>query len=80
MHNTLVNLSLRLILKVRVHDMPERSRNAKGYLISQNFRGTRRDYKNKNPLVNCLIIYMLTGLLFPTEDTKKRQSASASTK
>ena len=34
---TLVNFSLTLIFKVRILDIPKLSRNAKGYLISQNF-------------------------------------------
>ena len=33
----------------------------------------RRDKKNKNSHVNSLITYMFTGLLFTTEDIKKRK-------
>ena len=45
----------------------------KEYLISQKFRGTLRDQKNKNSHKNCLITYMFTGLLFTTEDMKKNK-------
>ena len=34
---TLVNFSLTLIFNVRILDIPKLSRNAKGYLIPQNF-------------------------------------------
>ena len=54
---------LTLILKVRILDIPKPSRNGTGYLILQNFRGTRRDQKNKISYMNCLITYMFTGLL-----------------
>ena len=37
MQKTLVNLSLTLMLKVSILDIPNFLRNAKGYLISQNF-------------------------------------------
>ena len=33
----------------------------------------QRDKKNKNSHVNSLITYMFTGLLFTTEDIKKRK-------
>ena len=71
MQKTLVTFSLSLMLKVRIPDIPKLSRNAKGYLTSQNFRGTCREQKNKNSYVNCLITYMFTDLLFTTEDMKK---------
>ena len=32
----------------------------------------RRDWKNKNSHVICLITFMFTGLLFVTEDMKKK--------
>ena len=51
--------------KVRILDIPKLSRNAKGYLISQNFWGMLRDKKNKNSHVNNLITYIsLTALVF----------------
>ena len=37
MQKTLVTFGLTLILQVRILDIPELPRNAKGYLISQNF-------------------------------------------
>ena len=68
MQKTVVTFSLILIFKVRILDIPKLSRNAKGYLISQNFRGTRRDQKNKNSHANCLITYMFTGLEHEKKD------------
>ena len=62
MQKTLATFSLTLILKVRILDILNFLRNAKGYLILQNFWVTRRDKKNKNLHVNCLIAYMFTGL------------------
>ena len=56
---------------MRILDIPKLLRNAKGYLNSQNIRGTQRDCKNKKSHVNCFITYMFTGLLFTTEDIKK---------
>ena len=62
MQKTLVTFSRTLILKVRMLDIPELSRNARGYLISQNYCGTWRNQKNKYSHVKCLITYMFTGL------------------
>ena len=45
---TLVTFSFALIIKVGILDIPKLLRSVKGYLISQNFSGTRRDQKNKN--------------------------------
>ena len=57
MQKTQVTFSITLILKERITDIPKLSRNAIGYLISQ---------------VNYFITYMFKGLLFLTEDMKKR--------
>ena len=62
MQKTLVTFSLTLILKVRILDIPKLSRNAKEYLALQNFRGSRRDKKNKNLYANCLSTFMFMGL------------------
>ena len=40
---TEVTFSLTSILKTRILIIPKLLRNLKGYLISQNFRGTQRD-------------------------------------
>ena len=45
MQKTLVTFSLTLILKVRILDIPNLLRNAKGYLISQNLGGTLREIR-----------------------------------
>ena len=79
MQKALVTFSFTLIIKVRILDIPKLSRNEKGYLISQNFWWMQRDEKNKNSLLNCLITYMFTNLLFITEGMT-RQSTSASRK
>ena len=62
MQKTLVTFSLTLILKVRILDIPKLSRNAKEYLALQNFRGSRRDKKNKNLYANWLSTVMFRGL------------------
>ena len=41
--------------------------------MSQNFREMWRGYKNKNLHANCLITYILKGLLFTTEEMKKKK-------
>ena len=49
LQKTQVTFSLTLILnKVSILDIPKLSRKVKGYLISQSFRGTQRDYQNEN--------------------------------
>ena len=62
MQKTLVTCSLTLMLKVKVPDITKRLRNV-------------RDWKNKKSHANCLITYMLKGLLFTTEDMKKKDKA-----
>ena len=50
MQKTLVTFSLTLILKVRILDISELSRNVKGYLISQNFEECREIRKITIPM------------------------------
>ena len=51
------------LLKVKILDILELSRNAKGTqkegsFWSENFWGTQKDWKNENSYVHCLITYM----------------------